>query len=417
MILQYILFIFIIIFIIIWGTIKIKYPFWNNQPVFHTYDYLRSFYKQPFIVQLNGPFQTKYIDHNLVQTKCIDENQMPQIKEMAKLLQENYISGEHVDYMIQPNDIYTLHTGQNAASFLSIYVVPEYTINNNSKNTSTPEIIKTTNVLGCITSRSLQMFVRPTKTEQIYSQIPIYFIDYLCIHREQDYKKLSRTLLQTHEYNQRMYNKNIECSLIKKEGEQFAGIRPLISYTAYIYNIPKKKVIRLKPEYNVRLLTVSTMDKFIDFFTINTYNEQKTGMFDIMVLPDIGNLTVQVKEKQLYIGCLYHEQDMLGFYFFKDVKQYNDNFEAKTLSLISSVQNCMDGRLFYIGFIHVLRNIIHINADYKVLTIENISHNKTIINNFNQETTPSQSINMAYYSYNYVYPCSPIDVTRSFILL
>ena len=416
MILQYILFVFIVIFIVIWGIIKIKYPFWNNQPVFHTYDYIRSLYKQPFIVQVNGPYKTKYVDNNHVQTINIDDDKMSTIKEVTKFLQANYISGERVDYMVQPNDIYRLHTGQNAVSFLSTYVVPEYTVKPQD-DTKNVEFLKTTKIHGCITSRALQMYIRPTKTEFVYSQIPIYFMDFLCVHREHDYTKISRNLVQTHEYNQRMYNKNIQCSLLKKEGEQFTGIRPLITYKAYTYNIPNRKFIRMKPIYNVRLLNATTINKFIDFFTYNTYIEQKTRMFDIMVLPDLGNIMLQIKEKQLYVGCLYSNEDILGFYFMKDAKRYNDEHESKTVTLVASVQNCMDGRLFYIGFLHVLRDIIHSNADYKVLTIENIGHNETIHSFFKQKNTPVQSINNAYYSYNYVYPCSPIEPRKSFVLL
>ena len=264
MILQYILFVFIVIFIVFWGIIKIKYPFWNNQPVFHTYDYIRSLYKQPFIIQLNGPYKTKYVDNNHVQTINIDDDKMSKIKEVTKFLQENYISGERVDYMVQPNDIYRLHTGQNDVSFLSTYVVPEYTVKS-PDDTKNVEIVKTTKIHGCITSRALQMYIRPTKTEMVYSQFPIYFMDFLCVHREHDYTKISRNLVQTHEYNQRMYNKNIQCSLLKKEGEQFSGIRPLITYKAYTYNILNRKFLRMKSSYNVRLLNASTMNKFIDF--------------------------------------------------------------------------------------------------------------------------------------------------------
>lgn len=416
MIIQYILVVFTILFILLWAIIKIKYPFWNNQPVFHTYDYIRSFYKVPFVVQQNGPYKTKYIDDIHVKTIHIDDENMSTIKDVTKLLQENYVIGERVDYMVQSSDIYGLHTGQNAVSFLSTYCVPEYTVKS-QEPTKKVEIVKLNKVLGCITSRMVQMYIRPTNTEEVYTQIPVYFMDFLCVHREHDSIKISRNLVQTHEYNQRVYNKNIQCSLLKKEGEHYAGIRPLITYKAYTYNLNNKKIIRMKPTYNIRLLTPNTMTKYVDFFTYNTYIEQKTRMFDIMVLPDLGNITLQVKEKQLYVGCLYRDEDILGFYFLKDVKQYNDEYESKTLSLVASIQNCRDGHLFYIGFLHVLRHIIHQNADYKVLNIENIGHNETVHAYFTQENAPVQSINMSYYSYNYVYPGSPFNPIRSFILV
>ena len=33
----------------IFGYIKLVYPFWNNQPVYHSYDFLRRFYKEPLL--------------------------------------------------------------------------------------------------------------------------------------------------------------------------------------------------------------------------------------------------------------------------------------------------------------------------------------------------------------------------------
>ena len=108
--------------------------------------------------------------------------------------------------MVQASDIYGLHTGQNAVSFLSTYCVPEYTVKS-QEPTKKVEIVKLNKVLGCITSRMVQMYIRPTNTEDVYTQIPVYFMDFLCVHREHDSIKISRNLVQTHEYNQRVYNK------------------------------------------------------------------------------------------------------------------------------------------------------------------------------------------------------------------
>ena len=48
--------------------IKIKYPFWNIQPVYHTYDFVRGFISSPFIIQTRYPMKTKYCDFISVET-------------------------------------------------------------------------------------------------------------------------------------------------------------------------------------------------------------------------------------------------------------------------------------------------------------------------------------------------------------
>jgi hypothetical protein len=429
MIVQYIFLWGLILFILFWAVVKIKYPFWNNQPVFHTYDYIRSLYKQPFVVQSVGPYKTKFVDQLHIHTYPVDHENNNTLKEIAKLLQSYYLYLENVDYMIGNTELYTLHTGQNDMSYMSVYQVLEYEMKpatkkdekiDESTNTlanTNIDIVKHDKTIGCVTSRAVTMYVRPTKRETTYKQTTMYFMDFLCVSREHDNKTISRKLIQTHEYNQRKYNKNIECSLLKKTGEQFDGVRPLITYKTYSYNIPKRKFGRIPTEYTAKLLHSNDISLFLDFFTFNSENEPKTSMFDFMVLPSIGNIVAQIRECRLYVGCLCHKSIVLGFYFLKDAYCYNEEYESKTLTLVSSIQNCSDSRLFYMGFLHVLRDIIHTNADYKAIVIENIGHNQYINNSWRSKVQVSNATDMAYYSYNYVYPCSPIDPTRCFVLL
>ena len=413
MILQYILIIFTLLYIIFWAVIKIKYPFWNNQPVFHTYDYIRTLYGEPFIIQTNKPYKTKYIDEKMVKTYNISECS-PILKKITDLLQCNYLSSEYVDYIILPNDIQQLLTGQNEPSFISTYCITEYTVQPDNNNI---EIVGNDKVLGCITSRSVNMYIRSKQQDSVYKKNICYFMDNLCVHREHDYKKISRNLLQTHEYNTRTYNTNVLCSLIKKDGELFGGIRPLIKYNTLFYAIPDKKVSRMHPSYCVVRLNTENIDLFIDFFAVNDVFENKTLLFDIMVLPDIGNILSQLKEKLLYIYCLRNGENILGFYFIKDLRRHYDDKEAKTLSLVASVHNSQNNNLFYMGFLHALRQTIHINTDYKMITIENIGHNNILHHYWCQGKNSLYSVNSAYYSYNYVYPSSPINSNRCFLLL
>ena len=414
MIFQYILVFVIIFYIIIWAFIKIKYPFWNNQPVFHTYDYIRSCYREPFIIQHNGPYKTKYFNDILIKTRHVDECSQT-IKEITDLLQCHYLSSEYIDYIIQPKDIHAILTGQNQPSFISTYKLPNYELKPTENNAGI-ELISKEKLVGCITSRSVTMYLRSVQKENTYNKVLMYFIDNLCVHREHDHIKISRNLLQTHDFNQRMYNKKISCSLIKKDGEPFSGIRPLIAYNTYFYTIPNKKVARMNPKYTVKEMRTNNMEIFIDFFTVNKVFETKTMLFDIMVLTDLGNIISQIKEKLLYVYYLQRDEDILGFYFIKDMKRHYDEKEAKTLSLTCSVQNSNDNNLFYMGFLHVLRQIIHINADYKMITIEDIGHNQILHQYWSRGKKSLYSIESAYYSYNYVYPSSPINSTRCFLL-
>ena len=54
--------------LVLLAYIKIKYPFWNIQPVFHSYDYWRFFYSIPYIVYKYRPVKTKYCDFQQIET-------------------------------------------------------------------------------------------------------------------------------------------------------------------------------------------------------------------------------------------------------------------------------------------------------------------------------------------------------------
>lgn len=416
MLFQYILLVILLLVIIIWATIKIKYPFWNNQPVFHTYNYICSLYKQPYIVQKNAPYKTKFVDDQFIHTYPVTDEFMPMMADIAKLLQSHYLSSERIDYMVQSNHLYAIHTGQPELSYMSIYHVLHYDVKKGVNQTEI-DIVKENRTIGCIMSRALNMYIRSLNTPTVYTVIPVYYIDSLCVHREHDYKAISRKLLQTHDYNQRTYNKNIQCSLLKKDGEPFSGVRPFITYQTHSYNIPRRKVARISTIYSVKLLKPRVLEAYMDYFHINLHNEPKTSIFDMMVLPSIGNIVAQLNEKCLYIGCLRRESELFGLYFFKDAHRYNEEYESKTLTLVASIQNCTDANLFYLGFLHALRDVIHTNADYKVLIIENIGHNQYIHERWVLENSTIGSTNTAYYSYNYIYPGSPLEAKKCFILL
>ena len=48
--------------IIIFVYIKLAYPFWNVQPVYHVYDFWRGFYRRPFRIhpRFHPKIKTKY---------------------------------------------------------------------------------------------------------------------------------------------------------------------------------------------------------------------------------------------------------------------------------------------------------------------------------------------------------------------
>jgi len=72
--------------------------------------------------------------------------------------------------------------------------------------------------------------------------------------------------------------------------------------------------------------------------------------------------------------------------------------------------------LFYLGFLHGLQQIIHKQPEFKMLLIEDIGHNTIILNGWRAKHTPVFVNKTAYYTYNFIYPSSPLSNEKCFIL-
>lgn len=417
---QYILLSTTIVFFSIFAYIKIKYPFWNNQPVYHSYDIWRHYHNSPYIVYPYRPIKTKYCDFSNIKTTDYLEISQYEIENIVNILQCYYIPTEEIIHNIQLDDIHAYLTGQSMPSYVSMYIDIEYKVQYSKTEPETVEtILKPT---GCISSRSMNFYYHENTNSRTYKEIPIYFIDYLSINREKDVKTISRKLLQTHEYNQRIKNPKVLASLIKKEIELFEGIVPLVQYHTYLFHLRNIHFPNLPAHHEVLQITSENIDIMMDFFYIqkNT-TDQNPFSFDIMVLSEIGNIIALLKQKILYVYCLRNGENILGMYFIKDAKmQYEklnqEDIENNTLQCIGSITNCESNQVFYLGYLHGLRQIIEKNRKYRMILMEEIGHNCYLVNIWRKNHTPIFINDTAYYLFNMIYPRSPVSPDKCLIL-
>jgi hypothetical protein len=153
-------------------------------------------------------------------------------------------------------------TGQNHSSLFSIYYEKQYNYGEQTEEQKEKQLVYTNVPIGMMTSRSISIFVL-CKTG--YTKYPCYFWDYLCVKRELKPKKLSRNIIQTHEYNQRIKNPGILVSLFKKDDELSYGIVPIVKYTSYTFQIPTMKFDKLPEHCFMRQVDKTNFGDFSDF--------------------------------------------------------------------------------------------------------------------------------------------------------
>lgn len=416
MITQYIFITIFITWIVLFVYIKIRFPFWNIQPVFHTYDYWRYFYWTPFIVYRYLPIKTKYCDFEEVFTENYSECSQDDKNNLVNLLQCYYLPSDRILHTIKEKHVHSYLTGYGEPTFVSFFKEKHFNKKDLSGNT---EIVTSEIPVGCITSRPTRIFFRPTLSEDVYTESIVYFIDFLCVNRERDIKKISRKLLQTHEYNQRKKNPNIKVSLIKKEIDLFDGVVPCIQYNTTTFYLRNIKFPQLPMHYQVVRVLKENQDLLADFLYIQTKTNFKTAdcLFDFCVIPEIGSLISLINSELLYVYVLKSGDQIYGIYFIKDLKTQYEDIEGDTLECIASVSNSYNYNLFYLGFLHSLQHIIKNKKNYKMLLFDEIGHNLYLLENWRKRHSPIFTNLTAYYLFNYIYPRTPLESCKCFVLL
>ena len=107
---EYMILITFFLFFIPMVYIKIKYPFWSHQPVFHNYDIFRYWVKNPYIIQNGLPLKTKYLNYNTQTFEFLDVNDEI-LNNIVHFIQSHYIESDKVLTMISKNYIHNQMIG------------------------------------------------------------------------------------------------------------------------------------------------------------------------------------------------------------------------------------------------------------------------------------------------------------------
>lgn len=396
---------FVVIFIIVY--IKIKYPFWNIQPVYHSYDFWRYFSQTPFVIQRKLPIKTKFYDNKHVETVVFSEMQDFHMTRLIDLLQCHYLKSEKLLFTIRKEAIEPLFIGHSHSCYVSFY-----------NEVSAEETGEKVEPIGAMTSRPILLYIRAEN--QFHN---IYLWDLICINRIDIPKHIDRNLIQTHEYNQRFQNLDISASLLKKEAPLHEGVVPLVEYTASIFLLRSKIVgPRLPPHHLLIHVETKHASDIYDFI-----NEMRT-IKSIAVYPELGSIFALVKANQIFIYALKCKDTILGLYFFKNSNMLYEE-GGQMLECISTVwnplayQNFQEGikmNMFFLGFLLALKQVVERGKNdkiqYKFIKFNRLGETGAILDKWKQKYAPVNETQAAYYLYNMVVPGMPFSNRDCFIL-
>ena len=118
--LSYILFFGILIILLIYAYIRLKFGFWAIQPVFHVYD-ISYMFKAPGIIDDSLPPKNKYTNFKDIETIIYSELTNIQVQRFVNLIKAHYLQNKDNIFSPHSNNITPYFYGHNDKSFVSFY--------------------------------------------------------------------------------------------------------------------------------------------------------------------------------------------------------------------------------------------------------------------------------------------------------
>lgn len=409
---------FIIYYLILIITFKIKSKFWYIQPCYHFYDLHYIFYNNQ-VIQTNLPKINSFVSFEKVVTYSPDDIQKETFSYIIELLKKEYYHTKNAVYNPTSQSIIPYLSKNYYNSYISLAVTPTYKLDTNKDKTDhTNHIIKYNDIIGCIMSKSICITI---PNDEFYS----YYVDFFCIKKE--FRKLgySEIMIQSHEYSNRIKTRDIQVHLFKREGD-ITGIVPVVKYNTFLYDLndyfslltPSTFLYNIKNIFHVQspiLIRITKLNIQILYDYLSHIKDTKPFRFIATV--HISNFIELVETKNVFCFVLMYKQKIYASYFFKNtfMEIEKDGVVNPCLSCFASIKDCLYDTLLDYSFCQTFYQVIQIirheeKVKFSYLFIENISHNFLLINdNFISKTTT------AYFLYNYI--LQPLKQKDVFIII
>lgn len=414
MYIYYFIILIIILLLCLRAYIRIKHGFWAVQPVVHSYDLFKLFYKSG-IINKELPEINKYCDFINIKTWNYSDIFQSYRKKIHKFVCDNYlVNHDFSEYY--PSFLFfdACFLGHNGNSFLSIYsdncnydkynlknLILKEKMDNSQDQKNQSKIFE--DMDGVITGRPINLTIKNL------TKIPVYYIDFLCVNKNKRKQGIAPKLIQTHEYNQRHLNKNVNVCLFKKEGE-LIGIVPLVIFKNNFYDISTELTSYSSQTFSqIKYVFINKTN----FYLFINFLIQFYYLFDCVAIVEPSNILKLIEAEHIFIIVGILNEQIISSFIFKD---FNITYKSgKIIELSCSLIN-PDYELNIIEFFSKSISVLNKQLFAKYLNIESISNNCLLVQSFEKiNLYPKASTPSAYFLYNYC--LNPILPEKCFILI
>lgn len=374
--------------------VKVRDPFWYNQPVHHVYDIFSRF-KNNTIINLNPPETNQYVNIINVKTERIDGMAKDEIACACDFVATNFLrEKDFIEYKPTESNIMGYLDSNNHPSYISVYKCPSMKYDEKTKKYSDVD-----ELYSVMTARPLKV------TLTGIMPFPTYYVDHLCVLPEMRGKGIAAKSIQTFYYNVSRDYAKIRTYLFKREGK-LTGIVPLTVFNIIGFDIISIPRIAFPYDaYKLIQITGENISILVDFVNY------KKSYFKCTILPDLSNLLNNIKLNNIAVYGIFLQGDVIAVYIFRDSATFYGN--KKATELLCSAEEC-DTNIFVAGFTQALR--IHCNETGCDKIIMDATGGNIIISNYCAKVniTPFVITIGAYYFYNYI--TQTIPPSKCFIL-
>ena len=376
----------VLLYLLFFMYIKIRFRFWSIQPVFHIYNLYYWLFPCGILYQsMPSNHRTKFYDQ-MIDTQRFSDCSAEKKALLYFLISSQYLRTKEALYQPTKSQVLNYFYGHLDASYLSLCY--DNVLRNNRLHKK---------VVGSMTTRPLIGYLHGHKLD-------IGYVDFLCVHKKYRKKGYAQKLIYSHYVNVRK-QKSQTIYLFKREGAMNL-IVPLCVYFAYTFSMKRLH----KPNFKLPANVVCTLVSAGNFPIFQEYFGENGKKFTCFIAPNMAHLKFLVEHKNIFICVLMVDNVPKGFYIYRNCSTKYKN--KLSIELIASYYELG----FYEYFMDSLQNTIvliekNIGHLFDLLLIENISNNNDVISMLRKKTPILWKCPMAYFFYNFIQrPLLPKDV-------
>ena len=376
--------------IMLYAFIKIKFPFWTKQPVFHYYNLLYWIYP-PGIITDYFPIN-KYV--NFTNTVIYSINDIPpiELKKFYYFIRAYYHNYKNNKFLPSKKYIISPLEASNYPSHVLLFKEPKVFF---EKTQSVSENV----IIGGLSVRILNIKVDGKNHRTFY-------VDNLCVHPEKRKQGISQQLIQTIQHFLQKTYKDVHFHLFKREGDLNVMV-PLVLFETHQFKYIQDKYFLFQPTrfisaaYNIILITSSTLHLLSEF--IQTHGAR----FECSILPELSNINHVINHGYIHVYALIKDDLIRAIYVYKNSYIYEGSH--RVIECIGSISDDMlDSNIFITGFNFSLKKYSK-HAKSTKIRIDQLADNHIIIEHLqNNNKLFEYKYKCAFYLYNYAtYPKEP----------